>query len=302
MRKLSLLPFFFIQLFAEGGGTGEGGAGQSAAAFAQPQSGAKDVPLSEVHYGKQDGAPAAGEQAIPEDRSAKFDALIKGEYKSEYEARIKDTIAKRLRGTEETVSKYQKAAPILSTLALKYGVDDGDLDALGKAIDEDESFYEDEALESGLTVQQVKEKRKMLRENAALKAQLDERDAMKAANETYNAWMQQAEEVKKIYPAFDFQTELQNEAFQNLLRSNVPLRTAFEVIHKDELIPAAMQYTAQQISEKVTNDIRSGSRRPAEGAMKSKSTAVYKSDVSQLTDDDMVEINRRVMRGEKIRF
>lgn len=305
MRTLTLLPLFDIQLFAEGGdgGTGAGAAGQIGAAPAQPQAtGAKGESLAEVHYGKPDPAPAAGEQSIPEDRSAKFDALIKGEYKAEYEARLKDTISRRLKGTEAIVAKYNQAQPVLSKLTQYYGVDAEDMAALDKAIDEDESFYQDEALESGLTVQQVKEKRKMLRENAELKAQLDAQATRKAGDELYAKWMQQAEQVKQIYPAFDLNTELQNEAFRNLLRSNIPIQTAFEVLHKDELIPAAMQFTAQQISQKVANDIRAGSRRPAEGAMKSQSTAVYKSDVSQLTDADMAEINRRVLRGEKIRF
>ena len=302
MRKLTLLPFFYIQLFAEGGGTGEGGAGPTDAAPAQPQStGAKDTPVSEIHYGKQESAPAAVEQPA-QDRSAAFESLIKGEYKGEYEARIKDTISKRLKGTEETVAKYQKAEPILSTLAAKYGVNEGDIEALSKAIEDDESFYEDEALEKGITVQQVKEMRKMQRENAAMKAQLEQQKTREEGEAILAGWMQQAEQVKQIYPAFDLREELQNEQFRNLLSSNIPVQTAFEVIHRNEILPAAMQYTAKQVEAKVANNVRAGKTRPAEGAMGSQSAAVYKSDVSQLTDADMAEINRRVMRGEKIRF
>ena len=296
MRKLTLSPLFFIQIFAEGGGDGGTGAGaapgQSEAAPAQPQ---------DVVYGVQEESPKA-EIKQPEDKNAQFDALIKGEFKDAYEKRLVATMKDRLKGTQDIVDKYNALAPTLELLSGKYGVDAGDIAGLTKAIEEDETFYEDEALESGLTVQQVKEIRKMKRENADLRAQMEEQKTQQQADALYAAWIEQAKELKTIYPSFDLQTEIQNEQFQNLLRSNIPVRTAFEVIHRDEIIPAAMQYTAKKVEQKVADSVRSGKSRPAESAMGSRSSAVYKSDVSQLTDADMAEINRRVMRGERIRF
>lgn len=314
MRRLTLSSLFDIQLFGEGAGGGDGGtgagtagatpAGQTAAAPVQPQKGVKSNPLADVKYGKQEEAvPAAGEQTVQaDDRKAKFEALIKGEYKDLYDERIQDTIQKRLKGQSEIVGKYNSLAPVLDLLESKYGVNAGDADALAKAIEEDESFYEDEALERGLTVAQVKEIRKMQRENAQLKAQMERVNTKEQADRLYAAWMEQAEKVKQIYPSFDLQTELADEQFRALLRSNVPIQTAFEVLHKDEIIPAAMNVTAKKIQEKTANDIRSGQRRPAEGAMGGRSAVVTKSDVSQLTKADRAEINRRVARGEKIVF
>lgn len=314
MRRLSLSSLFDIQLFGEGAGGGDGGtgagaagatpAGQTAAAPVQPQKGVKSNPLADVKYGKQEEAvPAAGEQTVQaDDRKAKFEALIKGEYKDLYDERIQDTIQKRLKGQAEIVGKYNSLSPVLDLLESKYGVNAGDAEALAKAIEEDESFYEDEALERGLTVAQVKEIRKMQRENAQLKAQMERVNTKEQADRLYAAWMEQSEQVKQIYPSFDLQTELQNEQFRALLRSNVPIQTSFEVLHKDEIIPAAMNVTAKKIQEKTANDIRSGQRRPAEGAMGGRSAVVTKSDVSQLTKADRAEINRRVARGEKIVF
>lgn len=308
MYKLKYSSLFDIQLFGEGGGgdggTGAGAAGEGPAsaegAVAQP-SGVNRNPLANVQYGKQESAPDA---AVPkaEDRNAQFEALIKGEYKDLYDAKMQDTIQKRLKGTAETVQKYQALTPVLQMLGEKYGVDASDVTALSKAIEDDESFYENEALERGLTVEQVKEIRKMQRENEALKAQMEQAEMQSRADALYAAWMEQAEQTKRVYPSFDLQTELQNEQFRNLLQSNVPLQTAFEVIHKDEIIPAAMQYTAQKITEKVTNSIRAGKTRPQEGAMGNRSPVQVKSDVSQLTKADIDEINRRVARGERITF
>ena len=118
----------------------------------------------------------------------------------------------------------------------------------------------------------------------------------------YTAWMQQADEAKKVYPSFDLRAEMNNPKFVDLLRSNIDVRTAYEVIHKDEIIPAAMQFTAQTVESKIAKKIASNGARPSENGMSSQSAAVVKSDVSQLSKADRAEIIRRVQRGEKIRF
>ena len=305
MQTLSLLPFFCIQIFADGGGDGGTGGGDAGAGPAEGQTGNAAPaqpqgknPLAGVKYGRQE-APQAAES---DDRAAQFDALIKGEYKDLYEQRMQDTIQKRLKGNEATVQKYNALSPVLEMLSSKYGVDAGDAEALSKAIEEDETFYEDEALEKGLTVQQVKEIRKMQRENQALRQQMEAQHQQEQADQIIAKWRADAETVKQIYPGFDLEGELQNEQFRSLLTSNIDVRTAYEVCHLGEIIPTAMQFTAGKIQEKVANNVRAGKSRPAEGAMSSRSPVVVKSDVSQLTRADRDEIERRVARGERIVF
>ena len=70
----------------------------------------------------------------------------------------------------------------------------------------------------------------------------------------------------------------------------------------NEIIPAAMQFSAKTVESNLVKKIASGASRPAENGMNSGSAAVVKSDVSQLTKADRQEIIRRVARGEKIRF
>ena len=74
------------------------------------------------------------------------------------------------------------------------------------------------------------------------------------------------------------------------------------MIHKDEIIPAAMQFTAKAVEQKLTNKIIANGARPAENGNSSQGASVTKSDVSQLTKADRAEIARRVARGEKISF
>jgi hypothetical protein len=304
MDKIILFPMFLdLQLFAEGagdGGTGaEGASGETAVAAVPQRKGAKANPLANVVYGKQEAevaSPAAEVSSVEtEDRNAKFEALIKGEYKDLYDARVQDTIQKRLKGSKETVDKYNALTPTLEMLAKKYGVDATDIEALNKAIEEDDSYYEEEALEKGMTVQQLKEVRKLERENAELKR-------TKNAEMLYNRWITESNEAKKIYPSFDLNTEMQNPKFTDLLRSNIDVRTAYEVIHKDEIIPAAMHFTAKAVEQKLTNKIIANGARPVENGNSSQGATVTKSDVSQLSKEDRAEIIRRVARGEKIRF
>ena len=308
MKNYFMIPMLNLQLFAEGagdGGTAEGQGVTEAAALPQTK-GEKNNPLASVKYGiQEEEAPAAEvqtETVAQPDRNAEFEKLIKGEYKDLYDAKMQDTIQKRLKGTKETVDKFNALTPTLELLAKKYGVDAGDIDALGKAIEEDDSYYEQEALDKGMTVQQLKEIKKMERENADLKAQMEEAQRQENGKKLYAQWMQQAEDAKKVYPNFDIRAEMNNPKFVDLLRSNIDVRTAYEVLHKDEIIPAAMQFTAQAVESKLAKKIASNGARPSENGMSSQSAAVVKSDVSQLSKADRAEIIRRVQRGEKIRF
>ena len=160
----------------------------------------------------------------------------------------------------------------------------------------------DRAREKGISVQQLKEIRKMERENAELKRQMNEKTTQENASKLYSAWMDQAQQAKAVYPSFDLNAEMQNPQFVNLLRSNVDVRTAYEVLHKDEIIPAAMQFTAKTVEQKLAKKIAAGGARPVENGISSQSAARVKSDVSQLSKADREEIIRRVQRGEKITF
>ena len=313
MYKHKHFPFALdLQLFAEGGagdgGTGaEGASGETAVAAVQQTKGSKN-PLADVKYGiQEDSAQTAPVQETAEvvetpDRNKEFEKLIKGEYKDLYDARVQDTIQRRLKSTRDTVEKYEALTPTLEMLAKKYGVDAADIKALNQAIEEDDSYYEDEALEKGITVQQLKEIRKMERENSELKRQMQEKTTRENANRLYQQWMEQAEQVKSVYPSFDLSAEMQNPKFLDLLRANIDVRTAYEVLNNDKIIPAAMQFTAKQVEQKLANKMIANGARPSENGTSSQSASLTKSDVSQLTKEDRQEIARRVARGEKIRF
>jgi hypothetical protein len=142
----------------------------------------------------------------------------------------------------------------------------------------------------------------MERENADLKRQMAEQERHENANKLYAKWMQESDATKAIYPSFNLQAEMQNPRFTDLLRNNVDVRTAYEVIHKDDIIHGAMQFAVNTAEQKLTNKIIANGARPVENGNSSQASTVVKSDVSQLSKADRAEIIRRVQRGEKISF
>ena len=105
MKHYSYIPVRSLQLFADGG-QGSGGAAQGTgvtAPAAGVQQGVKGNPASDAGNGVQvqGGAPAAGVQQATEqpDRNAEFERLIKGQYKDLYDARVSETVQKRVKGS-----------------------------------------------------------------------------------------------------------------------------------------------------------------------------------------------------------
>ncbi|MFZ5975208.1 MAG: hypothetical protein ACOYU3_07350 [Bacillota bacterium] len=324
-----------LRLFdgGEGGGGAATGAPGSAETGTDAPEGATDSgrktkaeknPLAKVVYGKQEGSntePAAKEEPAKTEpdtktgpiadadadaaRKAEFDRLINGDYKDLYTERTQKMINERFKQTKQLEAQSEALAPVLDMLAQKYGVDAKDVKALSNAIQEDDSYYEQEAYDRGLTVDQLKQMKKLERENAEFRRVMEERSKAEEANRIMSTWYEQAEQTKGVYPGFDLEVECKNEAtgerFVSLLRSGVDVKTAYEVIHKDDLIGGAMQYTAQQVAQKVTNDIRARGMRPAEnGTSGNAAAAIVKSDPSKFTRQDREEISRRVQRGERI--
>lgn len=278
-----------LQLFAEGAGE-----------VAAPQTGESTSAAAMAGDGAAPAAEVQEQQQEKPDRGAAFEALIKGEYKDLYDARVKDTVQRRLRGTREQVERLQSLTPMLTVLGQRYGVDPGDVEALSRAVDADESYLIREAEKKGISPDTLRETWRLEREATNLRRQMDDYKAEQETRRIYSEWQQQGEQCKMLYPNFDLETELQNEDFCRLLRNRVNVQTAYEVIHKDEIIPAAMQVAAQQAAEKVTAAVRANAARPAENGSKGSAASVGKIDVANMTNEQMDDIRKRVLRGERI--
>lgn len=315
MKKL----LFNLQMFADGG---DGGAGAASDGIAGSEiagsDGAKVAkhgrsnPLESVIYGKVDAkeesaadSNEADSKASQKSKSQSFEDMIKGEYKEEFQKRTQSIIDKRFketRGLQEQLASYD---PILNMLSEKYGVDSKDVQSLLSAIENDDSFYEQEALDKGLSVKQLKEIKTMERENAELKRAAEEQQARENGEKIYQKWLSEAEALQQKYGLenFSIQDELENPDFVNLLRNNVSFEGAYMALHMDEMISGAMAKTASAVKSDLAKSIASRQARPSEnGLSTSNSSQIFKTDVNSLTKKDRDEIDRRVMRGAIISF
>lgn len=247
-----------------------------------------------------EAAPDAGVEQPERDLGKEFEALIKGEYKDVYSKRVQDTVQRRLKAPNAEAEKYRSLKPVVDLLSQRYGVDAADIKALSAAIEEDNSFYQEEAERMGISVDQLKTIRRTERENQQLREQLAEQENRAKMEQNISKWMQEAEALAPKYPGLDLQAELSNPQFFGALMNGASVEGAYWGLYHDQLVPQAMQFTAQETERKIANKIQAQGQRPTENG--AKPAAQMKSDVSQLSNEDMDDFIRRARRGEKIRF
>lgn len=246
---------------AEGAGanTAAGTTGSAAnAAFEQTSVNAAQSEGENGNTSAQEGA----KQKTPEEREAEFQRLIKQEYKDIYTKNVNRIVKERFNDVKELKANNQKMTEVINMLSDRYGT--ADPDSLIRAINNDKYFFEDAAVKQGLTVEQYKEIQNLKRNNEILLKQQQQAEEERKRNEIISRWKSEAENVKNIYPGFDFETELSNPKFTRLLGSGVNVKTAFEALHMDDIMGGAMAYTANKVSKKVTDNIRARGARPVE--------------------------------------
>lgn len=115
-------------------------------------------------------------------------------------------------------------------------------------------------------------------------------------------WQQQAEQARRFYPGLDLEAESRNPRFCQLLRSGVDVESAYLVVHRHEILPAAMRHAARVAEQRLSSAIAAGSARPAENGLSGQSPAVTRQDVSRLSRQQREEIRKRAARGERVTF
>ena len=236
------------------------------------------APAVGVQGVKQEADTAQLPQSVAGDPDAEFERLIRGQYKDQYNARVQDIVRKRLKGQQQTLEQYRALEPSLELLAQKYGVEAKDPKALAQAIQAQEQSH---------------------REGGELYTETERRAD---ARRQYEQWMWQVQQAKEQYPMLELTQEVHNPRFMELLRSGVSVSDAYLVAHRDEIIPAAMHYTAKAVEEKLANRIAANGLRPSESAIATHGTALVADQVAHMSRAQRQDIIRRVQRGEIIKF
>ena len=245
-----------------------------------------------------DTTQAAAEEK--EDLDADFEALIKGKYKAQYDARFQQGINARHKDYMQNKQQLESLNPMLDMLKEKYGV--SDVGELQKAIMDDDSYYEQEAMDRGMTVEQLKYMKQMERENKAYKAREQESIQEQMQREKIEGWLRQEAQFKQKAPDFSLREELANPEFERLLAAGVNVETAFNVTHQDEIMSGAMNYTAKKAVEKTVNDIKARGMRPSENGLGTTATEPKRKTVGEMTGEEILEMANKAKKGEKISF
>lgn len=283
---------------------GDGGGAPAAGAEAGSQA---SVVSSQATTG-DNGTPAAAGQEneqTPEQLAEEFQELTKGKYKDAYDKdfqqrfqKLFDQRFKGVKADQERLSSYQ---PIIDTLSARYGITDGDMGKLNQAIESDQSLWEEAAEEAGLTVEQYRRVQRMEIENQRLKAAQRETIQHQMAQQQMQVWQGQIQQVQQSYPDFNLEAEMQNPAFQAMLRAGASIQNAYEATHIDQIKAALAQQTAKSTEKKVTDNIRKKGMRPQEvgGAQPG---VPLNADLKNSTAKQRAEWAARAERGEQITF
>jgi hypothetical protein len=307
-------PVVLTLFDADGAGTGAGG--DTGTPVGTQQGSGEAV---KVVYGKQESAPAADgtkpdasakhtakdSPAAGDDRSAQFKALITGEYKDLYDAEVNRIIGKRFKDTKVLQESLESQRPIIDAMCRRYGIADGDMQALTAAIDDDDAMWEEEAEANGMSVEQYKQVQRLQRENAEMRTQQENFQAQQAANRQMQDWLSQADTMRQnpVFKDFDLSAEItENPEFLSLLKSGITVPHAYSVLHLDQITGTVAQSAAAQAEKAVTDNIRARGARPQENGASNRAGTVIKDDPRKWDAKDLAEVLRRVERGEKIKL
>lgn len=255
-----------------------------------------------VDAGQQDGRAAAehGNAATQVDHAAgdrdinaEFEEMIKGEYKDVFAKRTEKIVKARLKDANGLKATLNSQQPIMDILMDRYHAKDAN--DLLKALENDDLLYQEEADEKNMSVDQLRELKRLERRNKQLDREIEQERAEKRSREIYQNWLAEAEQVKQRYEAFDFQNEMQNPQFAQLVMSGVPLKAAYETTHIDDFLNGAMAYTAKKVASAIAENIRKNGARPPEGG---RSGAVNSTpDYAKMSTEEIMGLLNKAIRG-----
>ena len=274
---------------------------ESRAASTEAPTEAKEV----VSAPTNDDNPTEAKEDASKPTRMTWDEIMKD---PEYNQQMQKVISSRLKTAKTAEDNLSKLAPALEMLSKKYNLDPSKMDyeALGKAIEDDDAYYEEKALEMGTTVDVAKRLETLERENKLRQQQAERTLEEQRIQQNFDKLERQGENLKKTFPKFDLKTELQNPTFARLTSPGVGLSVedAYYTIHRNEIQTASMQVTAQMTAEKISNAMQANSRRPAELGTSAQAPSANTFDYRNATPQQREALKKRIRdaaaRGEKL--
>ena len=247
-----------------------------------------------------------------------FKNLIKGKYKAPFDKHVRGMVSDRMHTRDSEIaelkSKAESTNKILKVLSLKYPqVDGNDLEALLKAVENDEDVWQQQALNDGITADEAKSRYTENQKQFALEQELNQLKREKAAGELDARLNNLAKSTQQMYPDFNLQAEFENPKFcaaldfiaqRNEARNKesgrndeiFDLTYAYELAHADEIRNNTINKASKAAISAVTKNIAANGSRPAENANSHSAPAQPKS-VSDMSDEEFDVLLNKVKNG-----
>lgn len=308
----------WLQLFADGGEGGATATGETTGAADQYTSNLEALgvprdkirakpPTKEVQKAPQEEQQAAA--ATTEQKRLTWDEIKKDE---EYNKHIQNIVSERVKETKAAQAaaedKLEKLKPALEVMTRKYGLNMDDLDygALATAVSEDTAYYEDKAMEMGVSVETAKHIDQLERENARRQAEDAKTAEQRQMQEHFKKLSEQAQALKAVFPSFDLMTEMKNPAFARMTAPNIGISVedAYYACHRNEIQAASMSVAANKTAENISKTIQAGQKRPVENGTSAQAPSLttinWRNASKEQRAAKKAEILAAAARGEKL--
>ena len=113
--------------------------------------------------------------------------------------------------------------------------------------------------------------------------------------------IEEAEQTALIYKGFDLDREFENPVFRRLVGSGVPVISAYELIHRDEVNTILVEKAVKQAEKRISGAIQSGARVKENGTSNA-AASVNTFNPKNMTKEERKNIRERVRRGESVIF
>ncbi len=252
------------------------------------------------------GAPAGPDGAAAEKTiEERWEEAKKGEFADLYGRDVQSAIQSRFKNQQDLTERLNKLEPMLEVFRKRAGVETDD--DLIQHVMNDDSLYEEEANEAGMTVEAFRQFKEIQAQRDRLQKEQEEAFEQQQIRQHVMKLEKQAEEFKQQVPDFDlWKTLKEDQTFQRLTSPQVGLsvKDAYFAIHHDELAPQMMAYGMERAKQQMGQTLQAQRRRPAEGAMKAQGqpAADIKIDPRKLSRPERNRIYELIHKGKPVSF
>ncbi|RHP46406.1 hypothetical protein [Clostridium sp. AF32-12BH] len=275
---------------------GEGAAGAAGTGGAEGTAGTENAAATEGAAGENQSTEP---EETPEERQAKYKEF-KEKYKDLYGADVKKQIDRRFAPMNRMQEQLDAHEPLMQMLSARYGTDATDVKGIMAAIEADDAYYEQKALEAGMPVEQYKEFVRLKAENKAFEEAQNRAENLRQEQDTWRRWDEEAEKCKSLYPDFDIRTEIStNKDFVRMLGAGCDVTTAYQAAHFNDITQSLIARSEKETKKRAAETVRSGASRPVEGASGSSQAAKGQRNIAAMSRAEFEEFRRKVLSGEE---